>query len=147
MKQTIGNACGTIGLLHAVYNNLPTLQLTPNSFLADFYTKAQSATPVERAKLLEDDDRVEEVHQETAHDPKAVHQPNMNDTDLHFICFVEKDGFLYELDGRRDTAVNRGASTRETFLKDAIKAVKQIMSLKPGLIEYSCIALAKAAEW
>ena len=29
MKQTISNACGTIGLLHALANNLETLKLGP----------------------------------------------------------------------------------------------------------------------
>ena len=33
MKQTIGNACGTIGVLHALANNLSTVSIGESDFL------------------------------------------------------------------------------------------------------------------
>ena len=37
--------------------------------------------------------------------------------DYHFIAFVEKDGILYDLDGRKPAPVNCGPTCKETFLK------------------------------
>lgn len=36
---------------------------------------------------------------------------------LHFIAFVEKDGCLYELDGRKDSPINHGKTTPDTLLE------------------------------
>ena len=37
--------------------------------------------------------------------------------DYHFIAFVEKDGILYDLDGRKPAPVNCGPTSKETFLR------------------------------
>ena len=37
--------------------------------------------------------------------------------DYHFIAFVEKDGILYDLDGRKPAPVNCGPTCKETFLR------------------------------
>ena len=37
--------------------------------------------------------------------------------DYHFVAFVEKDGNLYDLDGRKPGPLNCGKTTKETFLK------------------------------
>ena len=43
--------------------------------------------------------------------------PSLEDNvDYHFIAFVEKDGILWDLDGRKTAPVNCGASSPETFL-------------------------------
>lgn len=39
----------------------------------------------------------------------------------HFVCFVVKDGHLYELDGRKHAPINHGPSTPETLLQDAVR--------------------------
>ena len=38
---------------------------------------------------------------------------------------ARSDGFLWELDGRKKTPVNCGATTSESFLKDAVAQVHQ----------------------
>ena len=53
MKQTIGNACGTIGLLHCLANATDYLQLEPNSFLSQFLTATGGMSPAERGAYLE----------------------------------------------------------------------------------------------
>ena len=37
--------------------------------------------------------------------------------DYHFVAFVEKDGNLYDLDGRKPGPLNCGSTSKETFLK------------------------------
>ena len=44
--------------------------------------------------------------------------PSLEDSvDYHFVAFVEKDGNLYDLDGRKPGPLNCGSTTKETFLK------------------------------
>lgn len=62
MKQTIGNACGTIGILHAVGNNLGSFDVKEGSYFADYFAKTAGMTPVERAAYLEEDDGIEAAH-------------------------------------------------------------------------------------
>jgi ubiquitin carboxyl-terminal hydrolase L3 len=54
MKQTIGNACGTIGLLHCVANSKDRLNLKAGSFLEQFLESTSSMTPEARGKHLEE---------------------------------------------------------------------------------------------
>ena len=47
--------------------------------------------------------------------------PSLEDSvDYHFVAFVEKDGVLYDLDGRKPGPLNCGSTTKETFLKVCI---------------------------
>ncbi|XP_013386238.1 ubiquitin carboxyl-terminal hydrolase isozyme L3 [Lingula anatina] len=56
IKQTIGNACGTIGVIHALANNTDKITLAGgNNFLANFLAKTKDISPDERAKKLEID--------------------------------------------------------------------------------------------
>lgn len=67
MKQTVGNACGTIALLHAIFNNMDHLKIREDSFLARFYFLSTTMTPEERAELLENPQEgqpdIEHAHQ------------------------------------------------------------------------------------
>lgn len=53
MKQTIGNACGTVAILHAILNNMDALDIREETFLKNFYERSETMTPIERAELLE----------------------------------------------------------------------------------------------
>lgn len=58
MKQIVGNACGTVGILHSILNSResPLNQIRPGSFLESFVSRSSSMTPDERAVLLNEDD-------------------------------------------------------------------------------------------
>lgn len=142
MDQTIGNACGTIGIIHSILNNLDRLKLQ-QGFFTDFYEKTKEMTSKERASFLEVDEKIEEVHQETAKDPNSVQIEGSEKTNIHFICYVHKDGHLYELDGRRKYPLNRGKSSQDTLLKDAIKIIQNYMNMNPEDMNFSVTCLAK----
>ena len=61
-KQLIPNACGTIGIIHALANSSALygggMELTPDSWLARFLASTAGSTPLERAHALEDDTEV-----------------------------------------------------------------------------------------
>lgn len=73
--------------------------------------------------------------------------PDANEkVDLHFICFVEKDGVLYELDGRKDAPVAHGASSADRVLQDACRVVQErFIALDPAEVRFTMIALTGAA--
>ncbi|KAF3825754.1 hypothetical protein GH733_006581, partial [Mirounga leonina] len=56
MKQTISNACGTIGLIHAIANNKDKMHFESGSTLKKFLEESVSMSPEERARYLENYD-------------------------------------------------------------------------------------------
>lgn len=109
-KQTIRNACGLIGLLHAVSNGEPRKHVTPGSDLDGLLREAEGLDPLARADLLYDSKALESAHADAARlgDTEA---PGAEDSvDLHFVAFVKGgDGKLWELDGRRKGPLERGS--------------------------------------
>ncbi|KAK7471284.1 ubiquitinyl hydrolase 1 [Stygiomarasmius scandens] len=140
IKQTISNACGTIGLLHALLN--ADVSLDPDSPLAKFAKECKDKTPQERAKFLETTPLFANIHAEAASTGQSA-VPTDLDTDLHFSCFVEAnvDGtpHLIELDGRRAGPVDRGVC--EDLLNDAIKFVKNNYVVQSSSIQFSMTSL------
>ena len=63
---------------------------------------------------------------------------------LHFICFVQKNGHLYELDGRKPFPINHGASSADTLLTDAAGAIRKFMERDPSNLQFTMVALAPA---
>ena len=74
MKQYVGNACGTIGLLHVLCNNISNLTVSKSGlilvlclniffssnlgdgYLKKFYEKTKKMTPEERGHFIEEDE-------------------------------------------------------------------------------------------
>uniref|UniRef100_A0A6Q2YZD9 Ubiquitin carboxyl-terminal hydrolase n=1 Tax=Esox lucius TaxID=8010 RepID=A0A6Q2YZD9_ESOLU len=128
MKQTIGNACGTIGLIHAVANNQHYLEFESDSPLKRFLAESSKLSPEDKATFLENDEA-----------------PSIDDkVDLHFIAFVNIGGDLYELDGRKPFPVIHGATSEESFLEDATEVCKKFMDRDPGELRFTVVALSKA---
>ncbi|KAK4718773.1 hypothetical protein R3W88_017111 [Solanum pinnatisectum] len=140
MKQTVGNACGTIGLLHAIGNITSQIKLTEGSFLDKFFTSTSNMDPMQRALFLENDREMEVAHSvaATAGDTEAT-----DDVNTHFICFTCVDGQLYELDGRRAGPITHGASSPNSLLKDAARVIKKIIEKNPDSINFNVIAISK----
>lgn len=147
MKQTIGNACGTVGLLHAVGNirNSHPDAITGGSYLSQFYQTTASMSPEDIADYLEKDDEIEGTHVEAACEGQSEQVEDANEVDNHFICFSHVDGSLYELDGRKAFPINHGPCSQDTLLEDACKVVQQFMSRNPGELRFTMVAFCKAA--
>lgn len=89
----IGNACGSIGLLHSLLN-LPSSLVSAHSALSKFYTESFPLSGTERAKLLDETSFFEEAHQAAAQSgqSKVPVTDDELDVDLHFISFVQASG-------------------------------------------------------
>ena len=145
MKQTVGNACGTIALIHALLNNLSSLSLPSDSWIQKFYNDTKAASFEERAVSLCNDDKIEEKHQGLATEAVSDVNHSINDN-LHFICFVEKEGKLIELDGRKPKPIIHSNTTKETLLFDTAKVVREFMERDPNDVRFSLAALCPNVE-
>jgi len=109
-KQTIGNACGLIGLLHGVSNGVARNFIEADSDLAKLIHDAIPLKPSERADLLYESEALESAHQTAASSGDTSAPSADAKVDLHFVCFVKtEDHHLWELDGRRKGPLDRGA--------------------------------------
>ncbi|XP_050226254.1 ubiquitin carboxyl-terminal hydrolase 3 [Mercurialis annua] len=140
MKQTVGNACGTIGLLHAVGNIAPEIKLIEDSFLDRFFKSTASMDPMERAIFLANDTEMEVAHSVAATGGETVASDNV---DTHFICFACVEGQLFELDGRKSGPILHGASSPGSLLKDAAKVIQDMIQKNPESLNFNVIAISK----
>ncbi|KAG6967141.1 hypothetical protein JG688_00006458 [Phytophthora aleatoria] len=133
MRQTVGNACGTVGILHAIGNMRHLVQLTPGSYLDKFFNKTKTKSPEEIAQYLEEDDELEETHGSAAEAGQSEQLESVDDPiNTHFVCFSCVDGNLYELDGRKKRPINHGPSSPDTVLQDACQVIKKFMAQDEG---------------
>lgn len=109
-KQTIRNACGLIGLLHAVSNGSARDNVKPGSDLERLLQDATPLKPKERADLLYTSKSLENAHASAAAKGDTAAPEAEASIDLHFVAFVKdpKTGNVWELDGRRKGPLNRG---------------------------------------
>jgi len=142
VKQTISNACGTISLLHTVYNLPEEFPLAKGKFFDTLLQATKSKTPEERAKALENDSSIEAAHLEAEKEGQSrVPQPDEN-IDTHFVTFVPKDGSIYELDGRHGNPIKWGKTAKGSFLEDVVALIKkEYMAKDPEEVRFSLIAV------
>ncbi|CAG8492300.1 16424_t:CDS:2 [Dentiscutata erythropus] len=141
-KQTISNACGTIGLVHSLANNRDSIPIEdgPLKLLLD---KTKDLTPEERAKCLEEDNGLADAHQTSARMGQTRAPGEDERVNLHFICLVEKDGSIYELDGSKPFPINHGPC--DNFLKGSAEIIKKFMQRDPNNLQFTVVALAPKA--
>lgn len=142
-KQTVGNACGTVGLLH-VFGNCQEI-LAEGKALRCFYEKVRDMTPDDRAKALETDKSIAFAHRGIANRGPGKPATEHDEVAHHFVAFVQVDNHLIELDGRRKVPINRGSTSTQGFLKDAARLVKrEFMDKDPGEVGYSMMAVTES---
>nr|AEV41001.1 putative ubiquitin carboxyl-terminal hydrolase family1 [Oryza minuta] len=141
--ESLGNACGTIALLHAVGNAYSEISLCKNSCLDMFVKSTSGMTSYERAVFLEKDDDMARAHLLAA---SAGDTKLLNDVEEHYICFVECDGTLYELDGMKPGPINHGSSSAKSLLQDAVNIIKATMHNIPNSVNFNVIVLSRKAK-
>lgn len=149
-KQTIGHACGSIGLLHCLVNGEAKSHIKSGSTLAKLREQAIPLGTAERAQLLYDSKEFEAAHQSAAEMGDTV-VPSVAEEELlgqHFVAFVKEGGRLWELEGSRKGPLDRGALTEsedvlsERGLKLGLeRVIKMEAESGGGDLRFSCIAL------
>jgi len=144
IKQTIGNACGTIGIIHSLLNNSERLELAGDKHLGEFLTATKGMSPEDRAKHLEGDSAFGSAHEDSAQEGQTKAPSADEHVKGHFVSFVHHNGGLYEMDGRKCGPVRHGDTTADTLMEDAAKVVKQFMTRDPEEVNFTVVALAQA---
>jgi ubiquitin carboxyl-terminal hydrolase L3 len=149
-KQTIGHACGSIGVLHSVINGPAVDFIRPDTDLATIRSLAIPLDMTKRAEMLYNSRPFELAH-------KSVEQAGDSAADLtgereggHFVSFVKSGGKLWELEGSRMGPLERGdlSDDEDVLSPRALDiGIKRIIKLNAEGREkdllFSCIALAR----
>ncbi|CAK8671729.1 ubiquitin carboxyl-terminal hydrolase isozyme L3-like [Clavelina lepadiformis] len=143
MKQTIGNACGTIGVIHAIANCQDKVKIEDDSILSNFFKNSNSLTPADKGKQLESNEGIHDVHTTFAQQGQTASLSAEAHVDLHFVALVHVDGSIYELDGNKQFPINHGSSSEETFLEDAAKVCREFMARDQSELRFTIVAFSK----
>jgi len=149
-KQTIGNACGSIGLLHSAINGPAADFVQPDSDLAAIRSRAIPLQMSERADMLYDSVPFELAHKSVEEAGDTLAMPVAEHAGQHFVAFVKAEGKLWELEGSRKGPLERGslADDEDVLSLRALEmGLKRIMRLESDAggddLRFSCIALAR----
>ena len=138
-KQTIGNACGLIGLLHSISNGGAAEFILPGSHLDKLLKDATPLEPTARADLLYNSGVLESAHRAAAQLGDSKTPRPEEPVDLHYICFVKAaDGHLWELNGGMKGPVDRGVlePNEDALSERALQlGLKSLLNLKTKSIK------------
>ncbi|CAJ0588127.1 unnamed protein product [Cylicocyclus nassatus] len=140
MKQKIGNACGTFALFHSLANLEGIIDLGNGSF-SNWLQEAKGLSTEERSDSLLRNNQLATAHDETAQEGETEEPANV---DHHFICYVAKDGELYEIDSCAPFPRSLGKISEGSLLSAAGQHVKKLME-EIGDVSISAMALVKSA--
>nr|CAD7406823.1 unnamed protein product [Timema cristinae] len=146
LKQVISNACGTIALIHSVANNTDKIQLG-DGHLKQFIDDTVQMNPEERGEyLLSKAGGIITAHKEVALEGQTEAPDENEPVFFHFVAFVEKEGSLYELDGRKSSPINHGSTSPDTLLEDAAEVCKKYIEHDPENLRFTVVALTAAVN-
>eukprot|EP00656_Telonema_subtile_P030456 TRINITY_DN3342_c0_g1_i2.p1 TRINITY_DN3342_c0_g1~~TRINITY_DN3342_c0_g1_i2.p1 ORF type:complete len:270 (+),score=54.30 TRINITY_DN3342_c0_g1_i2:736-1545(+) len=145
MRQFVGNACGTIATIHCLANNTDNIEIQEGP-LQEFIRANQGLSAEHIGTALGEAEGLHEVSEAAAVNEEnttesSIAQAVSGAIDCHFICFVHRDGMLWELDGCRGGPVSHGASSPQTFLSDAARVIQAEFLSKSTSHNFNLMAL------
>lgn len=149
-RQTIKNACGVMGLLHATANGPARNFVGDGTPLDSLLKKAVDLDPPARSKLLETDKALATAHHAAASGGDTAAPDARDDIDLHYVCFVRTDdGTLWELDGRRKGPISRGklGADDDVLSEKALEwGPLAFLARESADLRFSCVALGPSLD-
>ena len=153
VKQTIGNACGTIAVLHTLVNlhRMNKIKVDSNSYVSRMLDATMGMDPISRGSWLEKDPEIERAHIDTENEGQsAAPVREGEDVDTHFVAFIlgEDQSSIIELDGRREGPVLRGECQDPCeFAARVLEVIKSVyVASNPDDIRFSILALGPTSS-
>ena len=148
-KQTIGHACGLIGLLHAVSNGAREY-IQSGSDLEKILQDAIPLKPLARAEVLYNSQALESAHSSAAQMGDTMAPAPEEENHQHFLAFVKgKDGHLWEMDGGWKGPLDRGelGIDDDALSEKALQVgVRRFLAQTAGELQFSIVALAPSLD-
>ncbi|KAH8926946.1 ubiquitin carboxyl-terminal hydrolase isozyme L3 [Atractiella rhizophila] len=146
VKQLINNACGTMGLLHAILNSPGVRDVhIKDGPLMDLYYSFLGKTAQERGEILNNAEEIASAHHASASAGQTRAPSADEDVDLHFVAFVEWEGQLWELDGRKNYPVCHGSVDEGRLVFKAADVVREKFIGLTDSLQFNLIGLARNA--
>lgn len=150
-KQTIGHACGLIGLLHCLTNGEATKHIIPDSDLDKLVKQAIPLKPDARADLLYNSDILEQAHKEAAQTGDSRAPSTDEPVNFAFAAFVRgKDNHLYCMEGWKKGPIDMGELDEgdDLFSEKSLMMgpLSLINAMKASEGRFSCIVLVDNVE-
>ena len=146
MKQYAKNACGTIAAIHAMVNigrDDRTLIKTGSFLDGFFYEIKKTTSSEENGRIFTENTQIHTMHSEVVQQGQTRVEEKW---DNHFVCFIEKDGNLYELDGTMNFPINHGACMKDEVLFKSCEVIKEYMNRDPNEIRFTVLSFAPVEE-
>eukprot|EP01094_Clydonella_sp_ATCC50884_P002348 TRINITY_DN1179_c0_g1_i1.p1 TRINITY_DN1179_c0_g1~~TRINITY_DN1179_c0_g1_i1.p1 ORF type:complete len:258 (-),score=80.73 TRINITY_DN1179_c0_g1_i1:161-883(-) len=140
--KELGNACGTIAVIHSIANNRDLLE--SGSALEQYLDAEKDSSPLTRGNALNECDAIQELHNSCAHEGQT--EVIADKVCYHFVCFTEVGGRLFELDGCNPSGpVDHGEVGEQGLLKAAAALIRKLyVEANPDQVDFSMAALAAA---
>ncbi|KAI9220972.1 hypothetical protein BC828DRAFT_382230 [Blastocladiella britannica] len=142
-RQTIRNACGTIAVLHSLFNTRDSTVI-PGTHAHALYELTKNLSPEDRAKAMETFAPLASAHTAVASEGQTVAPDANDDVDLHFVAFVNVEGTLVELDGSKKKPVAHGPVEGGNLLKSVARVTREFMARDPENVHFTLIGLGAA---
>nr|CAD7446881.1 unnamed protein product [Timema bartmani] len=115
--------------------------------LKQFIDDTIQMNPNERGEyLLSKAGGIITAHKEVALEGQTEAPDENEPVFFHFVAFVEKEGSLYELDGRKSSPINHGSTSPDTLLEDAAEVCKKYIEHDPENLRFTVVALTAAVN-
>ncbi len=124
----------------------------PGSTLANLLTSCVPLAPLERSKVLESSEAIEEAYKDVALQGDSEVPANAEDeVDFHYACFVKshRNNHLYELDGDRKGPIDRGVlgADEDVLSLDGLNVIREyIQREKGGNPNFSLLVLGPSQD-
>lgn len=151
MKQTIGNACGTMALLHTLVNNIPKDLIEAGSPLEKLIKETKSLDTQDRSKYLEEFEELEKHHSSVATKGNTEAPDAYSPIEHHYVCLTKakNSNNLFELDGRRKGPIKIGTlngDDDDLLNENSLDKVKEFLAREGESGKFSIIALGPSLD-
>ncbi|KAK2957711.1 putative ubiquitin carboxyl-terminal esterase L3 [Blattamonas nauphoetae] len=115
-KQTVGNACGTFALVHAL-SNLPLL-VKEESFMSSFIAENRHQPPLQRGYNVTQSETLKMLHDQFC--SEGAQSSIDTGVEHHYSTFLIHNNHLFELDGRKPGPIDFGDCSENQLFERAI---------------------------